>query len=323
MRIIKLTPADDVQAALDSATEPTKIILAKGMYNAKLWLKRDNVILEGEDREGTVICWDDYARKPHADGGEYNTFRTYTLCVTGRGCAIENLTIKNINKDARVHGQCVALSVNSPLFKATGVDLVSEQDTLFTSPFPDDLVVRYSGLTDDPAYYDGFIPKEQLYMEGGSVQIFEKCRIYGTVDYIFGCAEAYFDGCELISLHEDRGHGFVAAPAHSLKQARGYAFVNCNFKEGGAAEGSVYLARPWRDFGMCKFIDCALGRHISPALYDKWNDTYRDKTCRFSHSGLRAEGGIAPVVWGREMPSAEREETLRGYEEAKAAWEKR
>ncbi len=323
MRIIKLTPADDVQAALDSATEPTKIILSKGVYNAKLWLKRDNVTLAGEDREGTVICWDDYARKPHADGGEYNTFRTYTLCVTGRGCAIENLTIKNINKDARVHGQCVALSVNSPLFKATGVDLVSEQDTLFTSPFPDDLVVRYSGLTDDPAYYDGFIPKEQLYMEGGSVQIFEKCRIYGTVDYIFGCAEAYFDGCELISLHEDRGHGFVAAPAHSLKQTRGYVFVNCNFKDGGAAEGSVYLARPWRDFGMCKFIDCALGRHISPALYDKWNDTYRDKTCRFSYSGLRAEGDISPVVWGREMTSAEREEALRGYEEAKAAWEKR
>lgn len=323
MNTLKLTPADDIQHILDNLEGPSTIYLSEGEYNCKLWLKRDDVKIIGANRETTIIKWNDYARKPHSDGGEYNTFRTYTLCVTGNGCSLENLTIANTNKDARTVGQCVALSVNAPLFFAKNVCLRSEQDTLFTSPFPDDLVIRYSGLTDDPAYYDGFIPKEQLYMEGGSVQIYEKCDIYGTVDFIFGCAEAYFDDCRLISLHDERHCGYVAAPAHSLKQTRGYAFINCNFEDGGADEGSVFLARPWRDFGKCDFVSCRLGRHISPALYDKWNDTYRDHTARFSHGDLTAEGTLSPALWGRQLSADEQRKVLKNYESALAQWKLR
>ena len=204
MEVLHLSPNDDIQHILDKLTRPTTIYLRAGEYRNKLWIKRDDVRLVGENRETTVISWDDFARKPHPDGGEYNTFRTYTVCVTGNGCSLENLTVKNGNTDAKKVGQCVALSVNAPLFRARDVDLISEQDTLFTAPFPDDLVVRYSGLTDDPAYYDGFIPRPQLYMQGGSVQIYDNCRIYGNVDFIFGCAEAYFLNCRLISLADKK-----------------------------------------------------------------------------------------------------------------------
>ena len=321
MNTLHLTPSDDLQNILDSLTGPTTIYLADGIYNKKLWIKSDNVKIIGENSETTVIRWDDFAKKTHNDGGEYNTFRTYTLCVTGNGCSLENLTIENTNKDARKVGQCVALSVNSPLFYAKNVILRSEQDTLFTAPFPDDLVIRYSGLTDDPAYYDGFIPKEQLYMEGGALHIFEKCRIYGTVDYIFGCAEAYFYGCELISLHDGRGGGFVAAPAHSLKQKRGYAFINCDFVDGGADEGSVFLARPWRDFGKCDFVNCTLGMHISPLLYDKWNDTYRDKTARFAHGSITSINPVDPVIWSKQLDESEQKAIMDDYERATAQWE--
>ena len=321
MDILHLTPRDDVQKILDKITRPTTIYLAEGEYRNKLWIKGDNIKIIGANRETTVIIWDDFARKPHSDGGEYNTFRTYTLCVTGNGCSLENLTVVNSNIDARKVGQCVALSVNAPLFYAKNIDLKSEQDTLFTSPFPDDLVVRYSGLTDDPAYYDGFIPKEQLYMEGASVQIYEKCRIYGTVDYIFGCAEAYFDDCQLISGHDKRGYGYVAAPAHGLKQKRGYAFINCNFVNGGAKEGSVYLARPWRDFGKCDFVNCTLGNHINPALYDKWNDTYRDHTARFAHGNLKSEKPVDPVIWGRQLTEDEQTEIIKNYHKARNMWD--
>ena len=321
MDILKLTPADDIQKILDNLTAPTTIYLAEGTYRCKLWIKNDNIKLVGANRETTVIAWDDYARKTHSDGGEYNTFRTYTLCVTGNGCSLENLTVSNTNTDAKKVGQCVALSVNAPLFFAKDIDLVSEQDTLFTAPFPDDLVVRYSGLTDDPAYYDGFIPKEQLYMQGGSVQIYDNCRIYGNVDFIFGCAEAYFDGCELISLHEERGHGYVAAPAHSLKQAAGYRFINCHFVSQGAVEGSVFLARPWRDFGKCEYVDCTLDGHISPLLYDKWNDSYRDRTARFADSGLKSSTPLSPAAWSRRLTEGGRAEVCEGYRRARALWE--
>lgn len=320
MDILKLTPADDIQKILDDLTAPTTIYLAEGTYRCKLWIKNDNIKLVGANRETTVIAWDDYARKTHSDGGEYNTFRTYTLCVTGNGCSLENLTVSNTNTDAKKVGQCVALSVNAPLFFAKDVDLVSEQDTLFTAPFPDDLVVRYSGLTDDPAYYDGFIPKEQLYMQGGSVQIYDNCRIYGNVDFIFGCAEAYFLNCRLISLADSRHYGFVAAPAHSLKQKRGYVFAGCAFECGGAADKSVYLARPWRDFGKCDFIDCTLGSHISPLLYDKWNDTYRDHTARFADGGLKSDSPLAPAAWSRRLDNDERAAIGRDTDSALELW---
>ena len=313
MKILYLSPRDDIAHILDNLAEPTTIYLAKGTYRAKIWIKADGVKIIGAGRETTKITYDDAAKKPHADGREYNTFRTYTLCVTGSDCVLENLTVENSNAHPEKVGQCVALSVNANNFVAKNVDLKSTQDTLFTSPFPDDLVVRYSGLTDDPAYYDGFIPKEQLCLEGSAVQIYKNCRIYGSVDFIFGCAEAYFDNCRLISVADARNSGYVAAPAHSLKQDRGYTFLNCSFESDGAPEGAIYLARPWRDFGKCDFIDCSLGSHISPLLFNKWNDTYRDKTCRFSYCGLTSDAPLEPVAWSKELNARQRQEILSRY----------
>ncbi|MDE7083758.1 MAG: pectin esterase, partial [Clostridia bacterium] len=255
MVILHVTPDDNLPDILSELTQPTTIYLKKGVYHSKIVISSDDVTLIGEDRETTVICYDDYAKKPHSDGREYNTFRSFTVCVTGERVVLDNLTVANTNDKPETQGQCVALSVNAKVFHARNVDLKSTQDTLFTAPFPDDLVIRYSGLTDDKTYYNGFIPREQLYMEGESFHWFENCRIYGTVDFIFGGARAFFYNCELISLKEKRGTGFVAAPCHSLKQEHGYLFYKCGFSSGGADEASVYLARPWRDFGKCVFID--------------------------------------------------------------------
>lgn len=301
MEILHLNPSDDLQKILSEITQPTTIYLKKGVYNGKFIVAADDVKIIGEDRETTVITYGDYARKLHPDGREYNTFRTFTMCITGERVVLENLTVANSNTEPEKVGQCVALSVNAKVFKAVNVDLRSTQDTLFTAPFPDDLVIRYSGLTDDPNYYDGFIPRKQLYMQGGSFQLYENCRIYGTVDFVFGGATAYFDGCELLSLNEKRGIGFVAAPSHPLENTDGYLFRNCRFTSGGAQEKTVHLARPWRDFGKCTFIDCTLGKHIKPELFDKWNDTYRDRTARFAFYNLKADDRPSPVSWAKEL----------------------
>lgn len=296
MNILHVSPSDNLQKILSELTEPTVIYLKNGIYRCKLVISANDVKLIGESRETTVITNADYARKEHTDGREYNTFRTFTVCVTGERVVMENLTVTNSNTSPEEVGQCVALSVNAKVFRAVNVDLRSTQDTLFTAPFPDDLVIRYSGLTDDPTYYDGFIPRDQLYIEGNSFQLYEGCRIYGTVDFVFGGATAYFSGCEFVSLNDKRGKGFVAAPSHPLHNDCGYLFYDCKFTSAGAADGSVYLARPWRDFGKCSFINCTLGKHINSALFDKWNDTRRDKTARFAYCNLQAEY-LQPVNW--------------------------
>ena len=297
---LHLTPGDDLAYILNNLKSPTTIYLKSGTYRVKAEICADDVTLIGENRETTVITYDDFARKIHADGREYNTFRTYTLCVTGERVKLENLTVENSNTDPKTAGQCVALSVNAKSFYARDCDFKSTQDTVFLSPFPDDLIVRYRG----------FIPENQLYLEGNSLHLFENCGIYGTVDFIFGCAEAYFKKCRLVSLYDGRDYGFVAAPAHSLKQARGFVFYDCDFVQEGAGDGTVYLARPWRDFGKCEFIDCRLGGHINPLLYDKWNDTNRDTTARFLHRNLKCAFAPSPVPWSKELTQSETDDII-------------
>lgn len=328
MDFIELSPNDDLGATINNITRPTTVFLKKGVYRQKTEIRADDVTIVGEERETTVISYDDYARKIHSDGREYNTFRTYTLCVTGNRVKLENLTIENTNSDPREAGQCVALSVHGKLFKAKNVDLKSTQDTLFLSPFPDDLVVRYRD----------FLPQSQLYREGGNLHLFDSCRIFGTVDFIFGCAEAYFKDCEIISVFDGRDVGYVAAPAHSLAQENGFCFLNCDLKSGGAKDGTVFLARPWRDFGKCAFINCKTGGHVNGELFDKWNDTARDKTARFLYynlvrdpeysaggkspdpdcknsGGERYAGAKLPVGWAKELTVAQAREIIEHAEE--------
>lgn len=306
MQEFHITPADDLQKIIDGLSEPAILYLGAGVYRQKTEISANGVTVIGEDRETTIITYDDYANKIHADGKEYNTFRTYTLCVTGEGVKLFNLTVENSNTDPRTAGQCVALSVHAKKFYAENVDLKSMQDTLFLAPFPDDLVVRYRG----------FIPERQLYCDGAGEHLFKDCRIFGTVDFIFGCAEACFLDCEIISVADQRNIGFIAAPAHSLKQERGFTFLNCKIESGGAENGVCYLARPWRDFGKCAFINCKAGWHISPELFDKWNDTERDKTARFLYYKLDCAFTPEPVPWAKEL-SKEEADTIIKYCESK------
>lgn len=289
MKTLHLSPDCDLTEAIN-CSDADVIYLESGVYNQKAEIKRNGVTVIGAGPQ-TKITYGDYAKKIHADGKEYNTFRTYTLCVTGDNVRLENFTVENSNTDPATKGQCVALSVHGNNFSAENMDLVSTQDTLFLSPFPDDLVVRYRD----------FIPAGQLYREGVNAHIFTNCRISGTVDFIFGCAEAYFSRCELISLKDTRNVGFVAAPAHPLASKRGFTFASCDFKCGGAEAQTVYLARPWRDFGKCDFINCRVGEHINSALFDKWNDTDRDKSARFSYFNLESGFALSPVGWSKEL----------------------
>jgi pectinesterase len=168
-------------------------------------------------------------------------------------------------------GQEVALSVVADRFRMENCRLVSTQDTLFLGPLPSDLIGRYEGFLLDPLRRGGPMKQEFL-----------SCTIEGTVDFIFGCGEARFENCEIRSLNDKRNIGYVAAPSHGLRQKEGFTFRNyCLTCEEGVAPGSIYLARPWRDYGMVRFENCTYGPHIATVGFDPWSGTRRDLTARF------------------------------------------
>lgn len=266
-----LTPNDSLQQAFDRAAPGTVIHLAQGVYRQKAILKTPGITLVGEGMENTLLVWDDYALKKDENGVEYNTFRTWTLAICADHVTLRHLAVCNDALNPGEKGQEVALSVLGDDFRMENCRLSSTQDTLFAGPLPPDLIERYQGFH-----------RPELLVPGPSRQVYQNCRIEGSVDYIFGCADALFEHCEIRNVWDGRQVGYVAAPAHSLEQTEGFLFQNCRFTcEDAIAPASIFLARPWRDWGLCRFVNCTYGPHIAPEGYDKWNDTHRDQTARF------------------------------------------
>lgn len=266
-----LTPQDDLQQALDNAPKGAFVHLAAGTYRQKIVIRTPGLTFIGQGAKNTVLIYGDYAQKLDSQGREYNTFRTYTVAVCADGVRMEQLSIVNDALSPEVKGQEVALTVYGDDFSMRACRLSSTQDTLFLGPLPPDLIERY----------DGFL-RDELRQGRLLRQRFTDCLIEGTVDFIFGCGNALFENCEIRSLRDARDIGYVAAPAHSLCQTEGFLFRNCRLTcEAGVTPGSIYLARPWRDYGLCRFEDCTMEGHIAPAGFDKWNDTHRDETARF------------------------------------------
>ena len=280
MWIIRVSPSDDLQAAFDSAPENAFILLEAGEYRQKTVIRTPGLTVVGVGADQTKLVWGDYARKLDWFGAEYNTFRTYTLAVCADGVTIRNLTVENDARMPEIKGQEVALSVIADRFSMESSTLRSTQDTLFLGPLPSDLIGRYEGFLND-----------ELRRYGKMRQRFRNCRIEGTVDFIFGNGEAVFEHCEICSLQDVRRTGYVAAPAHESWQTEGFRFRDCSFTcVPGVENGSVYLARPWRDYGLSVFEGCRYDRHIAADGFDKWSGTHRDQTARFFET---------PIVPGR------------------------
>lgn len=221
-----------------------------------------------------------------ADGFEYITFRSYTCAVCADGITMVDLAVVNDAGCPEKKGQQIALSVYGDDFHTENCRLSSTQDTLFCGPLPPDLVERYTGFLTDDLRQDRHLRQQ-----------FTNCILEGTVDFVFGCGDALFDRCILHSRTDARNMGYAAAPAHSKEQEAGFCFRGCRFTcDEGVAPGSIYLARPWRDYGMCRFEDCSYGSHISPLGFDKWGDTERDKTARFYESPV-VPGRVGWVKW--------------------------
>ena len=139
------------------------IYIKKGTYKEKLiipqWLQ--NIELCGEDRDETIITYDD-----HANINKMGTFRTYTLKIEANDITIKNLTIEN--NSPRL-GQAVALHTEGDRLIFINCRMIGHQDTVYTG-----------------------MPYPRLFFKG--------CYICGTTDFIFGPSTAWFEDCTIESL---------------------------------------------------------------------------------------------------------------------------
>lgn len=246
------------------------IYVKKGVYKEKLiipsWLT--NIEICGEDRDNTVITWDDHANiKTQERPNGMGTFRTYTLKIEGSHITLKNITVEN--NSARL-GQAVALHTEGDCLTFVNCRFLGHQDTVYTGV-------------------------------AGSRQLFNNCYIEGTTDFIFGPGTAWFEECEIHS----KADSYITAASTPADQPYGYVFHNCRLTADPNVM-KVYLGRPWRDYGYTLFMECELGSHIRPEGWHHWQKE-REQTARYleyNNSGAGAETK-ARVTWSRQLTKKE------------------
>ena len=292
----------DALAATDQlypdAEQAVTIHIDPGEYRERVEIHRPHVTLAGETADSVRIVGSLGAKMPSEDGsgvdGTLGTFRTYTVLVDADDVRLENLTIVNDAGDGREVGQAIALYADGDRLVVDACCVTGRQDTLFLGPLPPREVKP-----------GGFMGPKQFAPRRVGRQYFRRCRIEGDVDFIFGGARAYFEGCEIRSLNRDMDvNGYVTAASTPEGEPYGFVFHGCSFTApDDVAPDSVYLGRPWREWAQTVLIDCWLGRHIKREGWWDWNKPAAHERARYAGTSLHGPAGDAAgwAPWTREL----------------------
>lgn len=295
----------DALAAADQlypdAEKPVMIHVDPGEYRERVEIRRPHVTLVGETADSVRIVGGLGAKMPSKDGsgvdGTLGTFRTYTVLVDADDVRLENLTIVNDAGDGREVGQAIALYADGDRLVVDACCIAGRQDTLFLGPLPPREVKP-----------GGFIGPKQFAPRRVGRQYFRRCRIEGDVDFIFGGARAYFEGCEIRSLNRNMDvNGYVTAASTPEGEPCGFVFHGCSFTAPqDVAPDSVYLGRPWREWAQTVLIDCWLGQHIKREGWWDWNKPAAHERAHYAGAILHGPAGDAAgwVPWARELDVA-------------------
>jgi len=286
---------DNVQDAVDSiddsANQRTVIYIKNGVYKQKVKITKPYITLIGEDRDYTVLTYDDSAHKLLPDGSEMGTFLTYSTLITGNNFVAKNITFENSAGSGKIVGQALAAYVAADRAKFVNCRFLGSQDTLFTGPVP----------SDPPS----LVPKEDT--STYCRQFYEKCYIRGDVDFIFGSATAVFKECEIYSNNRNmHPNGYITAASTYKDQPFGYVFLSCRLIS-DAAENSVYLGRPWREYAKTAFINCWMGPHIKAEGWHNWSKPERESTVSYEEYNNSGPGAntTGRVSWAKFLDNSQ------------------
>lgn len=237
-----------VQSAFDAVpinyTGKFYIYVKKGTYKEKLLLPQNkvNVILVGENRDSTILTYDDYAGKT---GG---TSSSQSVAIDADDFVAMNLTFQNSVKNDGLFAdqQAVALRVNGDRQAYFDCNILGYQDTYYA----------WGGRGTGRTYH-------------------KNCRIEGSVDFIFGRNIVVFDSCEI---RINRNSGTLTAASTEASSAYGFVFLNSTITSpaigfDGNSIASFSLGRPWQAAPRTVFIRCEEPANLNPAGWLNWNVT--------------------------------------------------
>lgn len=129
-------------------------------------------------------------------------------------------------------------------------------------------------LSNQDTYYSG---GGRIYFEGGS--------IHGTVDFICGGGDVFFN--ESLLYLENRTGNCIAAP--STTSEWGYVFSNCTIDGFEIANGNFNLGRPWKNSPKSVYINTTM--KILPSV-GAWGDLGTAPTVFAEYNSITADGTL-------------------------------
>lgn len=277
-----------VQSALDSIPANNKsrkiIHIKNGTYMEKVRVNKPYVSLIGEDKEKTVITFDDHVdtNKPSS----YNS-ETPTVIVKAKDFSAENISF--VNTSGQIE-RAVAVKVQADRASFYNCIIFGGQDTLLVN-------------------------------NAGQRAYFSKCTISGDVDFIYGAMIAAFDSC---TINSNDKTGYITAASTPQEQKYGFLFVNCNItSDSSVTTGGVYLGRPWRPYASVVYKNCTMASHINLAGWDNWGNKSNEVTARYMEYNSSGAGFDANkrVQWAKTLSDAEVENyTVNNYMNGADGW---
>jgi pectinesterase len=264
-----------VQSAFDAVpannTTPIIIKVAKGVYYEKLVLdtRKNFVTLIGEDKDSTIITFNNHARQVVENGDTINTWNSASFFIYANDFTAKNITIEN-NAGFNA-GQAVAVFAYGNRIAFKNCNIKGFQDILFCSG-------------------------------PGSKQYYENCYLEGTTDFIFGPSTAVFNKCTIHS----KKNSHVTAASTPREIPFGFVFFDCSLTADSNIN-KVSLGRPWQPNAAVAYINCNLGNHIIKEGWNNWKNPANEATARYSEyqsTGLGANANER-VKWSKQLTAEE------------------
>lgn len=227
-----------IQDALDanesSAAQPLILLIAPGTYTEKVTVDKPCVSFQ----------------PMYSDGGEIVIEESYYSSNTFNA---DGIFVPQDDYDVGTD-QCgtVLLTANATGFSASGITFQNSYNVVDHTGEGEQTPAVAFGSAADKVYLKDcrFIGRQDtLYLHGAGSRVqVENCYIEGTVDFVFGDADAYFVNSELhMAGFAGRDTGYFTA-ANTKKGNTGLVFNNCTLTvDESYGDGSrVTLGRPWQ-----------------------------------------------------------------------------
>ncbi|KAM3367559.1 hypothetical protein ACQJBY_016253 [Aegilops geniculata] len=286
--VCKSNPACDfsnVQDAVNAAPNYTAghflITVAAGIYkeNVVVPFEKTNILLVGEGMGATVIT---ASRNVGIQG--LGTYDTATVAAVGDGFRARDITLEN-TAGAGAH-QAVAFRSDSDRSVLENVEFRGHQDTLYAHTMR---------------------------------QLYRRCHITGTVDFVFGNAAAMFEECVIETVPRAEGSGKSARNVVAANgridpgQTTGFVFQNCTVDgskdfaalfQAKPQSYRLYLGRPWKEYARTLFVSCYLGKVVRPEGWLAWRGDFALKTLYYGEFDSRGPGAnqTSRVGWSSQTP---------------------